>query len=84
MVSGAMAPQEAALCEVNFSYNNLLVNTAVNEDLGFRVTIPWIEGARQTIKWLEENGTLERCEDFPLYGRIIEAWRQAIGKLTLE
>jgi hypothetical protein len=79
-----MAPQEAALCVVNFSYNNLFDNTAANEDLGFRVTIPWIEGARQTIKWLEENGMLEKSEDFPLYDRIIEMWRQATGNLTME
>jgi hypothetical protein len=79
-----MVPQEAALCEVNFSCNDLFDNTAVNEDRGFRVTIPWIEGASQAIKWLGEDGMLERSEDFPLYDRIIEAWRQAIGNLTLK
>ena len=77
-----MAPQEAMLTEVNFSYNNLFDNTAAREDLGFRVTIPWVEGARRTIKWLEENGMLEKSEDFPLYDRIIEAWRQATGKVS--
>jgi nucleoside-diphosphate-sugar epimerase len=77
-----MAPQEAALCDVNFSYNNLFDNTAAREDLGFQVTIPWIEGARRTIKWLEENGKLENCDDFPFYDQIIEDWRQVIGKLN--
>jgi nucleoside-diphosphate-sugar epimerase len=78
-----MAPQEAMLTEVNFSYNNLFDNTAAREDLGFRVTIPWVEGARRTIKWLGENGMLEKSEDFPFYDRIIEAWRQALGDLNL-
>jgi nucleoside-diphosphate-sugar epimerase len=77
-----MAHQEAALCEVNFDYNNLFDNTAASRDLGFRVTVPWIEGARRTIEWLEENGKLEKSEDYPFYDRIIEAWRQAIGNLT--
>jgi nucleoside-diphosphate-sugar epimerase len=77
-----IAPQEAYLTEVNFHYNNLFDNTAAREDLGFRVTIPWVEGARQTVKWLEENGKLEKSGDFPLYDRIIEAWRQAVGNLT--
>jgi len=77
-----MAHQEAALCEVNFNYNNLFDNTAASRDLGFRVTVPWIEGARRTIEWLEENGKLEKSEDYPFYDRIIEAWRQAIGNLT--
>jgi hypothetical protein len=79
-----MAPQEAYLTEVNFSYNNLFDNTAAREDLGFRVTVPWIEGARRTITWLDENGMLEKSEDFPFYDRIIEAWRQAIGNLAIE
>jgi nucleoside-diphosphate-sugar epimerase len=77
-----MAPQEASLTKVNFSYNNLFDNTAAREDLGFRVTIPWVEGARRTITWLEEHGMLENSEDFPFYDRIIDAWRQAIGTLT--
>ena len=78
-----MAPKEAAWCEMNFSYNNLSDNTAAREDLGFRVTIPWVEGARRTVKWLEENGQLEKSEDCPYYDRIIEMWQQAVGKVTI-
>lgn len=77
-----LAPQEAMLTEVNFSYNNLFDNTAAREDLGFRVTIHWVEGVRRTIQWLEENGQLEKSEDFPLYDQVIDAWRQATGSLT--
>jgi nucleoside-diphosphate-sugar epimerase len=76
-----LAPQEANLTEVNFSYNNLFDNTAARADLGFRVTIPWVEGARRTIQWLEDNGKLEKSEDFPLYDRIIDAWQKAVGNL---
>jgi hypothetical protein len=78
-----MAPREAYLTEVNFNYNNLFDNTAAREDLAFRVTIPWVEGARRTIKWLDENGKLEKSEEFPFYDRIIEEWRQAIENLTI-
>lgn len=77
-----LAPQEAMLTEVNLSYNNLFDNTAAREDLGFRVTIPWVEGARRTIKWLEDNDMLENSEDFPLYDQIINAWRQSINQLA--
>ena len=76
-----MAPQAAAWCEMNFSYNNLFDNTAAREDLGFRVTIPWVEGARRTVKWLEENSQIGKSEDFPVYDRIIELWQQAVGDL---
>ena len=47
------------------------------------MTTPWVEGAGRTVKWLDENGKLEKSEDFAFYDRIIEAWQQAIGKLTL-
>jgi hypothetical protein len=77
-----LAPQEAYLSEVNFSYNNLFDNSAAREDLGFWVTIPWVEGARRTVKWLEDNGKLEKSEDFPLYDQIIEAWQKAVRNLT--
>ena len=76
-----MAPQEAFMSEVNLSYNSLYDNTAARNDLGFRVTIPWVEGARRTIQWLDENSMLQKSEDFPLYDQIIEAWRQATGNL---
>ena len=68
---------------MNFSYNNLFDNTAARQDLGFRVTIPWVEGVRRTVAWLEHHGQLERSDDFPFYDRIIEAWRQATGNLAL-
>ncbi len=77
-----MAPREAMLTEVNFSYNNLFDNTAAREDLGFRVTIPWVEGIRRTVNWLEENDQLEKSEDYPLYDQVIDAWRNATGNLT--
>ena len=77
-----MAPEQAMLTEVNFSYNNLFDNTAARQDLGFRVTIPWVEGARRTVKWLEDNGQLESSDDFPFYDQIIDAWQKATGNLA--
>ena len=77
-----MAPQEAMLTEVNFSYNNLFDNTAAREDLGFRVTIPWVEGARRTVEWLEQNGLLQQSGDFPLYDQVIDAWQKATEGLN--
>ncbi|MCB0127605.1 MAG: hypothetical protein KDE58_35320, partial [Caldilineaceae bacterium] len=76
-------PKTAYLADVNFSYNNLFDNRAAREDLGFRVTIPWVEGARRTIQWLADHGMLEKSEDFPFYDRIIDAWRQATGNLPV-
>ena len=77
-----LAPRETAWCEMNFTYNNLFDNSAARGDLGFRVTIPWVEGARRTIEWLEKNNQLDKSEDFPKYDRLIEAWRDATGTLA--
>ena len=77
-----MAPDQAMLTEVNFSYNNLFDNTAARRDLGFRVTVPWVQGARRTVEWLEAHGQLESSDDFPFYDRIIDAWQKATGSLA--
>ena len=76
-----LAPREAMLTEVNFSFNNLFDNSAAREALGFQVTVPWVEGARRTIQWLADHGMLEKSEDFPFYDRIIDTWRQATRNL---
>ena len=77
-----MAPEQASLTEVNFSYNNLFDNTAARQDLGFRVTISWVEGARRTVEWLEDHGQLDSSDDFPFYDQIIDTWRKATGNLA--
>ena len=79
-----MAPGQADWCDVNFSYNNLFDNTAAREDLGFRVTIPWVKGARRTIDWLEEHGQLDKSEDFPDYDGLIEGWKKAIDTMMAD
>ncbi|MBT4139752.1 MAG: NAD-dependent epimerase/dehydratase family protein [Candidatus Latescibacteria bacterium] len=76
-----MAPQEASRCDVNFSHNNLYDNTAAREDLGFQVTIPWVEGARRTAQWLTDNNRLENSEDFPVYAQVVQKWQQLIGSI---
>lgn len=76
-----MAPKEAFLSEVNFSYNNLFDNRAAHDDLGFRVTIPWVETARRVVGWLEDNYKLENSADFPVYDDVIARWRRATDGL---
>ena len=79
-----IAGRRAEWTEWNFKYNNLFNNSAARADLGFRVTIPWVEGVRRTINWLEANGQLEACEDHPYYDRIIAAWQAAGDRLEEE
>jgi len=76
-----LAPREAFLSAVNFSYNNLFDNSAARADLGFRVTVPWRETARRTVDWLAANGKLENSADHPLYDQVIAAWRDKTSTL---
>lgn len=80
-VLGRWMPQKALWCVENFSYINIFDTTAAERDLGFRYTIPWVEGARRTIEWLAQNGQIERAEDYPFYDRLIEAWDGAMASL---
>ena len=73
---GKVAPQAAEWCVENFHFNNIFGNTAARTDLGFRYTIPFVEGARRAIDWLEAHGGFEDCADHPFYDRIIAAWQR--------
>jgi len=73
---GKVAPKLAEWCVVNFQFNNVFDNAAARADLGFRYTIPWVEGARRTVAWLDAHGQIENSDDYPFYDRIIVAWER--------
>ena len=71
-----VAPKRATWCLENFRFNNIFDNAAARADLGFRYTIPWVEGVRRVVAWLDEHGKIKNSDDFPFYDRIIEAWQE--------
>ena len=73
---GKVAPKAAEWCVENFHFNNIFDNAAAKADLGFRYTIPWVEGVRRTVAWLDERGRIEDSDDYAFYDRIIAAWEQ--------
>ena len=81
---GMVAPKGASWCVVNFSFNNIFDNSAATADLGFRYTIPWVEGVRRTVAWLAERGRIENSDDYPFYDRIIEAWERLGANMVRE
>ena len=58
---GILAPEQAGICVSNFQFDNLFDNSAAMRDLGFRYTIPFVEGARRTYEWLEQRGRIENA-----------------------
>jgi hypothetical protein len=72
-----VVPQRALWCRENFQYPNIFDTTAAKDGLGFRYTIPWVEGARRTVTWLQAHGQVEDSASYPFYDALIAAWRQA-------
>ena len=69
-------PQAAEWCGINFCFDNIFDNRAARQDLGFRYTIPWVEGAHRTIGWLEQQGQIDKSETQPFYDRLLAAWER--------
>ncbi|MFH1084156.1 MAG: NAD-dependent epimerase/dehydratase family protein [Chloroflexota bacterium] len=69
-------PKTALWCVENFQYPNIFDNTASKADLGFRYTIPWVEGVGQVPAWLKAHGQIASADDSPWYDQLIALWRQ--------
>lgn len=74
---GQVAPKAAEWCVENFSHNNVFDNMRARAELGFAYTIPFAEGGRRVITWLEAHGGFEDSDDHPFYDRVIEAWERS-------
>jgi nucleoside-diphosphate-sugar epimerase len=81
---GKVVPRAAEWCVENFRFNNVFDNTAARADLGFHQTIPWVEGVRRTIAWLDEHGKIESSDDYPFYDRLIRAWERLGAHMVQE
>jgi len=78
------APREAGICGPNFQYPTIFDNAAAREDLGFRITVPWVDGVRRTVAWLDAHGRVEPSGPDDLDDRIIAAWRRLSDALVSE
>ncbi|MFO8006147.1 MAG: NAD-dependent epimerase/dehydratase family protein [Candidatus Brocadiia bacterium] len=76
-------PERSGWLGINFQFNNIFDNAAAHHDLDFEYTIPWFEGSRRTIEWLEEHDAIDSADGDPAYDRIIKAWRR-LGRAMLD
>jgi len=79
-----LAPEESAITYFNFQYSNVFDNSAARDDLGFRYTIPFLEGARRTIEWLEARNKIANSDLDPFDDRLIELWKRMIVSIKDE
>ena len=75
-VLAKVLPRRASISVDIFQYPSIFDNSAAMQDLGFRYTIPWVEGVRRTVAWLDARGKIENCEEDVLEDRVIVAWEQ--------
>jgi nucleoside-diphosphate-sugar epimerase len=73
-----MIPDVADWCRENFMFNNIFDNTAAKEDLGFRYTISWYEGAKRCVEYLDAHQGLENSDEerFAFYDDIIKLYEE--------
>ena len=71
-----VAPDRFGVVKVNFQYSNIFDNSAAKRDLDFHYTIPFLDGARRTINWLDERGLILNSDDDPFDDRLIALYQQ--------
>ena len=77
-----IAPKAAEWCRENFQYNNIFDNTAAKTDLNFRYTVPFLEGVRRIVAWLDARGRVHDKDEPEVYSEIIERWQHLSAKET--
>lgn len=77
-----VAPKAAEWCKENFQYNNIFDNTAARADLNFCYTIPFIDGVRRIVAWLDARDHIHDKDEPAIYSEIIERWKNLSTKET--
>ena len=75
-----IAPKAAEWCKENFQYNNIFDNTAAKADLNFRWTVPFIDGVRRIVAWLDNRERIHDRDEPPIYSEIIGKWKHLSTK----
>ncbi len=79
-----IAPTRAIRCPENYQFNGIYDNAAARRELGFRCTVPFARGSRETLAWVERTGGFENSDDDPFYDEVIAAWREMGNRLEAD
>lgn len=71
---GRVAPRRVVSAVDDLQYTNIFDTTAAHRDLGFRYTIPWVDGVRRVVAWLDANGGVANSDADPFDDRVLAAW----------
>ncbi len=79
-----IAPKHFGISIDIFQYPSIFDNSAAMRDLGFQYTIPWVEGVKRTVAWLDERGKVENSDDEPFDDKVIAAWQKLGANMAQE
>ncbi|MBC8159706.1 MAG: NAD-dependent epimerase/dehydratase family protein [Roseiflexaceae bacterium] len=68
----------------NFSGNTIFDNSAAKAELGFRYSVPWVEGVRRTVAWLDAHGRVADSDQDGFDDHVIAAWTRLCDQLLVE
>jgi len=71
----AIAPAPADQVRRSLQYPGIYDMARARRDFHWQQTIPFVEGMRRTIRWLQEHDRIEPWDASPEYEQIILAWR---------
>ena len=74
-------PERCEELVTNNHHINILDNSAAKQLLGFRQTVPFSEGVRRTIAWLDQNHLIARDDD-PWEDQVIAQWKDLADTLS--
>jgi nucleoside-diphosphate-sugar epimerase len=60
----------------NFQGNNVFDNQAAMQDIDFRYTVPWVDGVRRTVTWLDTNNRILNSDDDPFDDQLLATWEK--------
>jgi nucleoside-diphosphate-sugar epimerase len=80
----AVAPDRTDSLVKHFQYSTVFDNSKAKADLDYEYTIPWKEGVRRTVSWLDERDRIEDADEDPFYDRIVDAWREHNREVVAE
>ena len=70
------APRTCAWCGLNFQYDNIFDNARAKDELGYRYTVTWREGAARMVAYHVAAGDIASAPDHPAYDALVERFER--------
>ena len=75
--------EECSWNALNFRFNNIYDCSKAAQDLDYRYTIPWREGARRILEAHRTIGDITAAYEHPRYDAMVQTIKAAYGTITL-